>query len=149
MDISTRGNEQRRSPSQFACEAEAAPLGVRRLRIAAGAQLAAWGWPAGSEVAQRVALVVAELGANAATHGARNGAVIVLRLGVLPDLDSPEVVQVEVLDGRGDVVPRSGCPSVDAVCGRGLLLVAAVARRWGWYRTGVEAKTVWAEVPVR
>ncbi|MGW0659663.1 ATP-binding protein [Streptodolium elevatio] len=148
MDTSTHRDEQRRTLCQFACEAEAGPLGVRRLCTAAGAQLAAWGWPARSDVAQAVALVVAELGANAATHGARGGAVIVLRMGALPDLAAPEAVRVEVTDARGDVAPRTGCPSAEAVCGRGLLLVSALARRWGWYRNGVEAKTVWAEIAV-
>jgi hypothetical protein len=150
MDTRTHSHERLRSHGQFACNAACTPLGVRHLRTAVAAQLAHWGWPSDSDTGQALALVVAELGANAATHGGREGALITLRLAVLPDLASPVALRVEVTDARGDVVPRAGYrPSADAVCGRGLVLVGAVTARWGWFRQGADAKTVWAEVPVR
>ena len=36
----------------------------------------------------------------------------------------------------------------DAECGRGLTVVAALADRWGWERTGHHRKVVWAELAV-
>ena len=33
-------------------------------------------------------------------------------------------------------------------CGRGLTVVAALAERWGWERTGHRRKVVWAELAV-
>jgi anti-sigma regulatory factor (Ser/Thr protein kinase) len=34
----------------------------------------------------------------------------------------------------------------DAECGRGLMVVAALSDRWGWERTGLRRKVVWAEL---
>jgi anti-sigma regulatory factor (Ser/Thr protein kinase) len=34
----------------------------------------------------------------------------------------------------------------DDECGRGLAVVAALADRWGWERTGHNRKVVWAEL---
>jgi hypothetical protein len=43
-----------------------------------------------------------------------------------------------------DLEPREAGP--DAECGRGLTVVAALAGRWGWERTGHRRKVVWAEL---
>jgi anti-sigma regulatory factor (Ser/Thr protein kinase) len=42
-----------------------------------------------------------------------------------------------------DLEPREA--DADDECGRGLTVVAALADRWGWERTGRHRKVVWAE----
>jgi hypothetical protein len=51
-----------------------------------------------------------------------------------------------VTDTRGDALPRHRHPSPDAESGRGLLLVEALANRWGTELGPVPRKTVWAEL---
>jgi anti-sigma regulatory factor (Ser/Thr protein kinase) len=43
-----------------------------------------------------------------------------------------------------DLEPRKA--DADDECGRGLTVVAALAERWGWERTGHHRKVVWAEL---
>jgi len=45
-----------------------------------------------------------------------------------------------------DLEPREA--DADDECGRGLTVVAALADRWGWERTGSHRKVVWAELDV-
>ncbi|WP_308114569.1 ATP-binding protein [Streptomyces sp. ISL-12] len=107
----------------------------------------AWGWTYGSAVNDTVELIVAELAANAVTHGRVPGRDAELRLLTLPD---PGLVRIEVSDARGECLPRltDGAPDEDS--GRGLLLVAALAGAWGVAeRAGGPGKTVWAVVAVR
>jgi anti-sigma regulatory factor (Ser/Thr protein kinase) len=52
---------------------------------------------------------------------------------------------VEVWDhSPRDLQPREA--DADDECGRGLTVVAALADRWGWERTGPGRKVVWAEL---
>ncbi|MEU4652978.1 ATP-binding protein [Streptomyces sp. NPDC023723] len=107
----------------------------------------AWGWAYGSPVHDTVELIVAELTANAVTHGRVPGRDAELRLLARPDLG---LVHIEVDDARGERLPRptDGDPGADS--GRGLLLVTALAGAWGVSeRVGGPGKTVWAEVAVR
>ena len=87
--------------------------------------------------------VVAELAANAATHGRVAGRSF--RLALLAEGDT---LRIEVADTRDDALPtRPRQPSVpDAESGRGLLLVDALADRWGVRLDPVPRKTVWAEL---
>ncbi|MEU3553285.1 ATP-binding protein [Streptomyces fragilis] len=124
---------------RFTLRLSGTPRGARLARHLAAQQLAAWGVPYGSDASDAVCLVTAELAANAVTHGLVPGRDFRLSL-----LRLPGRVRVEVTDARPERLP----PTVpQAGAGRGLLLVAACADRWGHEVRDVCAKTVWAEVP--
>jgi anti-sigma regulatory factor (Ser/Thr protein kinase) len=115
------------------------PRGARLARLLAVAQLRAWGLP--FETAQHV---VAELAANAATHGRLPGRSFRLTLYVVGG-----TLRIEVTDARGERRPEPQAPGADAESGRGLVLVEALADRWGVFEERFPRKTVWAEVPVQ
>jgi anti-sigma regulatory factor (Ser/Thr protein kinase) len=85
--------------------------------------------------------VVAELAANAATHGRVPGRDFRLTLYVVGG-----TLRIEVTDTCGDRLPRPEHPAADAESGRGLLLVEALADRWGVAREPRPRKTIWAEL---
>ncbi|MFD5796380.1 ATP-binding protein [Streptomyces diastatochromogenes] len=121
------------------------PRGARLARHLALAQLAAWGIPHGTGTADAVAVIVAELAANAVTHGRVPGRDFELRVSLLPGR-----VRIEVTDTRAEhrpPGPRDLCPPAPlANAGRGLVLVDAVADRWGVVDRDPPGKTVRAEV---
>jgi anti-sigma regulatory factor (Ser/Thr protein kinase) len=122
----------------------ATPRGARLARRLAAHQMDAWGWPYGTPAHDAVELVVAELAANAVTHGRVPGRDAELRLGQ----DGEGRVRVEVSDVRGERLP---VPAPEdrllADGGRGLALVAALTEEWGVAgRPGAPGKTVWAVV---
>ncbi|MCW2605718.1 MAG: hypothetical protein JWO60_411 [Frankiales bacterium] len=84
-----------------------------------------------------VALLVTELASNALRHGGP-GVDLWLRA-------TAETVRVEVVDGRGSTPPRVQDPDDEAEGGRGLVLVAALASRWGSERLAA-GKSVWFEI---
>jgi anti-sigma regulatory factor (Ser/Thr protein kinase) len=91
-----------------------------------------------SAVADRVASIVTELATNAIRHG---GGAFFLRLSI----DESELL-VEVRDwSLAPPVPVT--PSNTDPRGRGLMIVGAMASRWG-YRPEVDGKTVWAALDV-
>ncbi|MFI2413534.1 ATP-binding protein [Streptomyces sp. NPDC018947] len=55
-------------------------------------------------------------------------------------------LRIGVTDTRGDRLPCLQHSATDAVSGRGLLLVDALAGRWGVVPALPPRKTVWAEV---
>jgi len=112
------------------------PRGARLARLLATEQLRGWGLPP-----DPAALIVAELAANAALHGRVTGRDFSLTLYAVAD-----TLRIEVTDTRGDVLPRPALPPPDAEAGRGLLLVDALADRWGTAPGPPPRKTVWAEV---
>ncbi|MEU9234647.1 ATP-binding protein [Streptomyces subrutilus] len=117
--------------------------GARLARRLAQAQLDIWGIPYGCALSDDVGLVVGELAANAVLHGRLPGRDFELRLEY-----GGGCVRVMVSDGRSEKEPPDAPAPVDpwsAEDGRGLLLVAAVAREWGVAARG-PGKTVWAEV---
>ncbi|MFF7720783.1 ATP-binding protein [Streptomyces luteogriseus] len=114
------------------------PRGARLARLLAAEQLRSWGLPL-SPAEQNVA----ELAANAATHGRVPGRDFRLTLYVVGG-----TLRIEVTDTRGDRLPRLTRPAPDATSGRGLLVVAALAGRWGVTPGPHPRKTVWAEVDV-
>ncbi|MER5292784.1 ATP-binding protein [Streptomyces pharetrae] len=128
----------------FTQRLSATPRGARLARRLAVGQLADWGVPYGSDTSDTVAAVVAELAANAVTHGRVPGRDFELRLSL-----APGCVRIEVTDARtgprppgpGDVRP----PQALAETGRGLVLVEALADRWE-VLDRVPGKTVRAEV---
>jgi len=129
----------------FVLRFTSSPRGARLARRLASGQMDAWGWSHGTPAHDTVELIVAELAANAVTHGRVPGRDAQLRLVLL---DGDGRVRVEVSDVRGERLPcpvRNGRPDDDG--GRGLALVAALAEDWGVVpRPGAPGKTVWAVV---
>jgi anti-sigma regulatory factor (Ser/Thr protein kinase) len=112
------------------------PRGARLARLLATEQLRSWGLPL-----HPAEQIVAELAANAATHGRVPGRDFRLSLYVIAD-----TLRIDVTDTRGDRLPELGSPAPDSSSGRGLLLVEALADRWGVAPEPYPRKTVWAEV---
>lgn len=105
------------------------PRGARLARRLASHRLDAWGFPYASEVNETVTLVVAELAANAVTHGRVPGRDFRLALTLSAARD---LVRVEVTDTRDDRPPADAPrPPRDpaAEAGRGLWLVSRLASR--------------------
>lgn len=119
--------------------------GVRLARHMASNELHTWGIPHGTELADTAALLVAELAANAATHGHVSGRDFELRLRLTPTL-----LRIDVSDARTERRPpspgtlRPASPLADS--GRGLLLVEALATRWSVHPRDPIGKTVRAEL---
>ena len=119
------------------------PRGARLARRLAGERLDAWGILYGSNAHDVLTLIVAELSANAVRHGRVPGRDFRLRLS------AEGAPLVEVTDSRGESIPALAEPSNDLDGRRGLLLVAALTDRWGWYPYIDEpGKTVWAVLDV-
>ena len=118
--VTVRAFVQRLSPT---------PRGARLARHLALHQLDAWGIPHGSDTSDTVAVVVAELAANAVTHGRVPGRDFELRLSLVTGS-----VRIEVTDTRtGPRPPAPGAveqPDLLDDTGRGLVLVEALAHRW-------------------
>ncbi|MEU3945999.1 ATP-binding protein [Streptomyces sp. NPDC029526] len=124
----------------FSLQLSSTPRGARLARLLATEQLRTWGLPP-----HPAELIVGELAANAVTHGRVSGRDFRLLLYVVGG-----TLRIEVTDTRGDRLP---CPqrsvaenTEDAESGRGLLLVDALADRWGVVSGPPPLKTVWAEV---
>lgn len=167
--------EQATGVPRFTTRLSGTRRGARLARRLAVQQFAEWtGLPHGCDAAHAVALVTAELAANAVTHGSLPGRDFRLTLllpsePVVHEPASPEptpseptpsepaahgpaVMRIEVTDTRPERLPRHPAtePGVpEEVSGRGLLLVTVYARRWGCEVRDAFTKTVWAEVPLR
>ncbi|MDQ0775287.1 anti-sigma regulatory factor (Ser/Thr protein kinase) [Streptomyces aurantiacus] len=115
--------------------------GARLARLLTERQLVEWQAESGAALQ-----VVAELAANAALHGRVAGRDF--RLTLTLQAERTGTLRIEVADARGDRHPRIQDTAGDgAESGRGLLLVAAYADRWGVLDgPGPGCKTVWAEV---
>jgi anti-sigma regulatory factor (Ser/Thr protein kinase) len=112
------------------------PRGARLARLLATEQLRSWGLPL-----EAPGHIVAELSANAVTHGRVPGRDFRLTLYVVAD-----TLRIEVTDTRGERLPQLQRPASGAEAGRGLLLVDALADRWGVREDRFPRKTVWAEL---
>ncbi|AXK37735.1 ATP-binding protein [Streptomyces armeniacus] len=122
------------------------PRSARLARRLTAVRLDQWGIPYDSPVSEAAVLIVAELAGNAVTHGHVRGRNFSLRL-----LCGPGRLRIEVSDTRTEArVPRTAsAPRPDDENGRGLLLVAALATRWGVAEREPQpapGKTVWAEL---
>ncbi|WP_420709842.1 ATP-binding protein [Streptomyces sp. NRRL B-1347] len=128
----------------FTRRISASPRGARRARTLARDQLNGWGIPYGSELSDAAAQIVAELAANAVTHGRVPGRSFELRLLLLAG-----ALRIETSDTRAECAPPESVevPSDEAESGRGLVLVAALAEAWGVEGREI-GKTVWARLPL-
>ncbi|WP_416977656.1 ATP-binding protein [Streptomyces sp. T028] len=113
------------------------PRGARLARLLATEHLR----PLGLFPLDRVEHIVAELAANAISHGRVPGRDFRLKLYVVGD-----TLRIEVTDTRGDRLPSAQRTAPDNESGRGLVLVDALADRWGVAEGPAPLKTVWAEV---
>jgi anti-sigma regulatory factor (Ser/Thr protein kinase) len=123
------------------------PRGARLARRLAANRLDAWGIPYGTDTHEEIVLVLGELTANAVRHGHVPSRDFHLLLYVG---EPARTVRIEVTDTRTEHTPPEPealpAPGSEDTGGRGLLLVAALATRWGWHlRPGGPGKTVWAE----
>ncbi|MFG2270673.1 ATP-binding protein [Streptomyces chartreusis] len=107
-----------------------------------------WGYPYDCGANTTLTSIAAELAANAVRHGHVPGRDFHLRLAAMP-----YALRVEVSDTCGDRCPAPSAPAwppADAESGRGLLLVARLADRWGVVpRAAAPGKCVWAELTTR
>ncbi|MDN0193715.1 ATP-binding protein [Streptomyces sp. S.PNR 29] len=120
----------------FSVPLSSTPRGARLARLLATEQLRTWGLPL--DPAEHI---VAELAANAVTHGRVPGRDFRLTLYVVGG-----TLRIEVTDTRGDRLPHREHTTPDGESGRGLVLVEALADRWGVAHGPTPRKTVWAEV---
>ncbi|MFB7935894.1 SpoIIE family protein phosphatase [Streptomyces sp. NPDC056049] len=115
---------------------QADPQGLSDARAAVGQALRDWGM---SELADDAELLTGELLVNVLLH-TEGGAVLTLE--VLPE--PVRRVRLSVQD-RSSAWPRRRTPGEAATSGRGLLLLDALASRWGVEPRG-EGKAVWCEI---
>ncbi|MGW3442999.1 ATP-binding protein [Streptomyces sp. NPDC001076] len=120
--------------------------GARLARLLATTQLRSW--DLSPDVTERAEQIVAELAANAALHGRVQGRDF--RLALTLDTTTDLLHIIAVTDAKGGQLPVVPTDSpTDSETGRGLLLVAALADRWGTEPHPPGGKTVWAEVSHR
>ncbi|QKV91687.1 ATP-binding protein [Streptomyces sp. NA02950] len=112
--------------------------GVRLARLLVVRRLDAWECP--SELSGDAAAIVAELAANAVTHGRVAGRDFEVELVL-----TGSTLRIEVADTRAGRRPEVAVPGPDCESGRGLLLVSALATRWGVAERRGPGKTVRAE----
>ncbi|GGS63501.1 ATP-binding protein [Streptomyces cinerochromogenes] len=120
----------------------ATPRGARLARRLTGTALATWGYPYDGDLSHTAQLVVAELAANAVTHGRVPGRDFELRLRLLPEKGT---LRIEVSDARGDRALRFLDGRSEDENGRGLVVVQVLAKLWGVTERDV-GKTVWVEL---
>ena len=125
---------------RFTVQLSSTRRGARLARLLATEQLRSWGLPL-----EAAGHIVAELAANAATHGRIPGRDFRLALYV-----TGGILRIEVTDTRGDrPLPDPQQPTPEAESGRGLLVVEALADRWGVTQDLPPRKTVWAECSLK
>ncbi|MFE9174332.1 ATP-binding protein [Streptomyces kebangsaanensis] len=121
----------------FPCEPSTAEIGRKLVRDVLGV------WHL-DDLANRAALVITELIANVSKHTRCSEIRIIVRR------PSAIRVHVGVVDREPSRLPALSCADEDDESGRGLLLIDAVADRWGYDLQGSGrrpwGKEVWAEL---
>ncbi|MFI6930440.1 ATP-binding protein [Streptomyces sp. NPDC050287] len=120
----------------FSVQLSPTTRGARLARLLATEQLRSWDLPL--DPARQI---VAELAANAATHSRIPGRDFRLTIYVVAG-----TLRIEVTDTCGERLPSLQSPASDAESGRGLVLVEALADRWGVAQGPHPRKVVWAEL---
>ncbi|MEU7636401.1 ATP-binding protein [Streptomyces sp. NPDC039016] len=118
----------------FRVQLSATRRGARLARLLGTEQLRSWGLPF-----EEPGQVIAELAANAVSHGRVRGRDF--RLGLAADADT---LCIGVTDARGDRLPFQRA-AADGESGHGMIIVGALANRWGTAPGPFPCKTVWAE----
>ena len=122
-----------------------APASAGDVRRQLGADLAGAGLP--DSVVADATLVVSELVGNAVRYAQPlAGGVLEVTWTIQPDC-----VLLRVTDGGGPSVPVQHDARPEDIRGRGLTIVATLARQWGVESGGNgagPASTVWVELPV-
>ncbi|MYY85437.1 MULTISPECIES: ATP-binding protein [unclassified Streptomyces] len=133
------------APRTFAQRFSSTPRGARLARRLTRYHLDGWGIAYDTELSDAAEAIVAELAANAVTHGRVPGLDFELGLTLRAD-----TLRIEVADARADVVSHVARKSggAEGESGRGLVIVAALATEWGVAGRKV-GKTVWAELTTR
>ncbi|MFE1247710.1 ATP-binding protein [Streptomyces sp. NPDC058735] len=120
QEIAEPGTELHHGTRDFSVPLSSTPRGARLARLLATEQLRCWGIPL--DPAERI---VAELAANAVTHGRVPGRDFRLTLYVVGG-----TLRIEVTDTRGDRLPHRETAAPDGESGRGLVLVEALTDRF-------------------
>jgi anti-sigma regulatory factor (Ser/Thr protein kinase) len=89
--------------------------------------------------------VAAELVGNAVSHAAALPGGVIRVAWRITSTDSRLLVEVRVTDGGASQLPEPRAVRSDAQDGRGLVIVTALAVRWGVERDGL-GQCVWAEL---
>ncbi|WP_229375978.1 ATP-binding protein [Streptomyces spirodelae] len=145
-----RGPEPTRAAASptFVVQLSSTRRGARLVRLLATQWLDERALSYRSTTSHTAALIVAELAANAVRHCGSIGRDFRLHL-TLRESAPGRVLRVEVTDARADKPLPPGTPRLpgdEEETGRGLLLVDALADRWGQYGNDAIAKTLWAEL---
>lgn len=112
------------------------PGEVGRARHLVGESLGRWGMPDTDGVA---VLLVSELVTNALRYGTQPMRMVARR--------ADGGLRVEIHDSRTGEAPRLTRADPDSTTGRGMVIVDALASRWGWSEFG-GTKNVWFELDV-
>jgi anti-sigma regulatory factor (Ser/Thr protein kinase) len=142
--LTTPDEDPKREHHTFARQFTSSTRKAQLARRLAVQHLGEWGYPPASDTSCTVALLVAELSANAVRHGGVPGRDFHLRLAFEA---RTRTIRIEVSDACPDQPPTtSPVPSLDDESGRGLFLIDMLATRWGATPRVPIGKTVWAEV---
>lgn len=130
------------SPSAVCCPLDCGPRSARTARQLTRKTLGDWGR---NSLIGDAEAIVAELVANAVTHGAKStGACDQAASGTsLRWLRGTSEVLCAVLDAS-DAVPMLKPPATPDEAGRGLWIVDALSDAWGWSPLAGRGKAVWA-----
>ncbi|GAA1402142.1 ATP-binding protein [Kitasatospora putterlickiae] len=139
------------NPRRHTIALAATPKGACLCRNITRRQLSHWGVESTfGESFHSALIIVAELASNAIRHGRVAGRGFELHLCLTTLVRRGATLRIEISDCRGDRLPvlatLPAARTSNAQSGRGLVLIDALADRWGTLPRRPNAKTVWAEL---
>jgi anti-sigma regulatory factor (Ser/Thr protein kinase) len=141
MTTMTAARPRMKGHPGYRLTADRVPETAQAARRLARVAMAVWGLDDDAETA---ALVMSELVANAVRHAQGP------RIGLAVNRPATGRVYLAVTDRSPGRPPQLCTPEEDAVHGRGLLLIDAIAHRWGYDLIGAgsqpSGKRVWVEL---